>query len=144
MAPKEVSMANNTMANRTVAATDEKTGWTGWVIFAAFLMGIAGIFQIIAGFAALFKDSVYLVGTNQLMVMDYTQWGWTHLLIGILLFFSAFSLANGHLWGMVTLSAVANFVFIQAYPLWSILIILVDILVIYSIAVHAGELRDEA
>lgn len=126
-----------------------QTGWTGWIVFASLMMGLAGIFQIISGLAALFKDTVFLVGEDKLVFMSFDQWGWTYLILGTILFFSAFSLASGHLWGramgvlLATLSAIANFVFIQAYPLWSILIIMVDVFVIYSIIMHGRELSEE-
>jgi hypothetical protein len=35
-------------------------------------------------------------------------------------------------------------VFIEAYPIWSILIITVDVLVIYALIVHGRELRDSS
>jgi hypothetical protein len=34
-----------------------------------------------------------------------------------------------------------NFAFIPAYPVWSLLIITVDVLVIYALIAHGGELR---
>jgi hypothetical protein len=38
---------------------------------------------------------------------------------------------------------VVNFAFIPAYPVWSLLIITVDILVIYALIAHGGELRKD-
>lgn len=130
-------------------ATTEVTGWTGWILFGALLMGIAGVFHIITGLVALFQETVFVTSSNDLVVLNYDQWGWAHLILGVILFFSAFSLASGRLWGRVlgvfiaTLSIIANFVFIQAYPVWSLMIIFVDIVLIYSIIVHGRELRDD-
>jgi hypothetical protein len=42
---------------------------------------------------------------------------------------------------LAALSALANLVFIEAYPVWSIIIITVDVLVIYALTVHGRELR---
>jgi hypothetical protein len=81
-------------------------------------------------------------------VLDYTQWGWTHLLFGILVIAAAFALFAGRMWGRVTaiilatLSAILNFGFIQAYPVWSLLIIALDVMIIYSVAKHGGELAE--
>lgn len=139
-------MANHHMTQHRASTV---SAWTGWVLFAAFLMGVSGVYHIITGLAALFRPGLFLVGEDKLVVLNFTQWGWIHLAFGAVLFLSAFSLASGRLWGrilgvtLVALSAIANFVFIQAYPLWSMLIILVDVVVIYSIAVHAGELQEE-
>ena len=138
-------MANHNMTQHKPSAL---SAWTGWVLFAAFLMGISGVYHIITGLAALFSRGLFLVGEDKLVIFDFTQWGWLHVALGTVLFLSAFSLASGRLWGRVlgvtlaALSAIVNFVFVQAYPLWSMLIILVDIIVIYAIAVHAGELQE--
>ena len=115
-------------------------GMSGWAKFAGYLMVIAGIFQSIAGLAAIFKNEVYVVGQENLVVFDYTQWGWIHLLIGLILIVSAMSLFSGQLWGrtvaivLATFSAIANFAFIQAYPLWAITIIVLNILIIFGVA----------
>ena len=39
------------------------------------------------------------------------------------------------------LSAIANLLFIEAYPFWSIIVITVDILVIYAVTAHGRELK---
>jgi hypothetical protein len=65
------------MQSHSHYSTHETTGWTGWVVFASFMMGIAGLFQIIMGFAALFKDTVFVVNSDKLVAMNFDQWGWT-------------------------------------------------------------------
>lgn len=126
----------------------EVTGWIGWAFFAGFLMLLAGIFQTIAGFVALFNKDVFIVNQNNLVVFNYNEWGWIHIVIGVVLILSAVSLFRGGLWGRIigvtlaSLSAIANFVFIASFPLWSITIIVLDILIIYAIAVHGSELRE--
>lgn len=118
---------------------------SGWVAFAGYLMIVAGVFHAIAGLVALFKPSLYLATDNHLFVFNYTGWGWVHIAIGILLALSAFSLFAGRLWGRIvaiffaTISALLNFGFIWAYPLWSIMIIIVDVIIIYSVAMYGGE-----
>jgi hypothetical protein len=42
--------------------TKEVTGWTGWLGFASAVLYLLGFFHIIAGFAALLNDKVYVVG----------------------------------------------------------------------------------
>lgn len=126
-------------------SNQEVSGWVGWVYFAGFMMMLAGIFQTIAGVVALFKDEVYVVGPERLLALDYTQWGWVHLILGVILVISASSLLSGKMWGrtigvlMATLSAIANFAFLEAHPWWSLMIIVVNILVIYGIVVHGSE-----
>jgi hypothetical protein len=125
------------------------SGWVGWVFFGGFMMLLAGFFQTIAGLAALFKDEVYVVAPDALVSLDYTQWGWIHLLLGVVLMISAGSLFSGNMWGrfvgvvLALLSAVANFAFVSSYPFWSLTIIVIDVLIIYAIMVHGNEASTE-
>jgi len=127
----------------------EVTGWTGWVIFASFWLGVAAIFQMIAGLTAILQENVFVVTENRLVLLDYQQWGWTHFVLGLILLPAAFALASGRLWGRIlgvivaTLSLIGNFVFLQAYPWWCATIIIIDFLVIYAIIMHGDELRTD-
>ena len=125
-----------------------RTGWLGWVYFAGIMMIMLGSFQAIAGLVALFDDTYYLVPNGGLVVsVDYTVWGWVHLLLGVVAFLAGFAVLAGQTWGRVigiilaVVSAIANMAFIPAYPLWSILIITLDVIVIYALAVHGGEAK---
>ena len=127
----------------------EPTGWVGWIVFAAVMMIMVGILHAIEGFVALFKDSYYVVRQSGLVItMDYTAWGWTHLILGLVIAGTGAALFTGRVWartiGVIVagLSILANFTFSNAYPLWSITIIAVDILVIYALTVHGREIRD--
>ena len=127
----------------------DPTGWTGWIVFASFMMFLVGAFQAIQGLVALFDDGFYLVRENGLVVdVNYNVWGTIHLIVGILLILSGAGVLTGNLAArtvgviLAGLSALANLVFIEAYPLWSILIITVDVLVIYALTVHGRELKD--
>jgi hypothetical protein len=128
----------------------EHSRWTGWVSFAGYLMVVAGFFHLIAGLVALFKPSAYIATANQLIVFDYNQWGWVHIVFGAVLMLSAIALLAGRMWGRVvaiilaTLSAIANFGFIWAYPLWSVMIIALDVAIIYAVATHGGDREDYA
>lgn len=124
------------------------TGWVGWVYFAGFMMMILGGMQAIAGLAAIFKTAFYVTAQNHLLVLDYRQWGWIALLLGIVIFFAGLELFRGALWARIIaivlagLSFLANMAFIDAYPIWSILIMVVDAVIIYSLLVHGGELGE--
>ena len=129
--------------------THRRTGWLGWVYFAGFMMMLAGIFQTIAGLVAILKNGVFVVGSGGLLLFDYSQWGWIHLIIGVLLFFASFSVFAGGAFGralglmLAGLSAIANFAFFTAFPLWTIIVISIDVLIIYALLVHGGEAREE-
>jgi len=131
-------------------APPEPTGWAGWVIFGAMMMIMLGAFQAIAGLVALFDDGYYLVGQNGLVVnVDYTAWGWAHLIIGVVALAAGFGLFTGAMWARVlgitvaVVSAIVNFAFIPAYPFWSLTMITLDVLIIYAIAAHGRELQNQ-
>ena len=131
-----------------VEAPPEPTGWVGWVVFAAMMMIMVGTFQVIAGLTALFDSGYYVVGEENLLVnVDFTAWGWTHIILGAIAVGAAFGLLAGQMWAgvvgmpMALLSAIVNLAFIEAYPVWSILVIALDVVVIYAIAMHGKEVK---
>jgi hypothetical protein len=131
-----------------VPGRDTRTAWTGFVLFGGIMMLMMGSFQAIEGFVALFKEDYFLVTRNGLVVsMDYTAWGWTHLLIGLVAVAAGFGVMVGQMWARVVgiiiamVSALANIAFVSAYPVWSTIIIATDILVIYALAVHGREVK---
>ena len=69
-------------------------------------------------------------------------------MVGVLVAFAGWGLLSGRTWAralaitLAVLSAIANFLFIPYYPFWSLLIITLDVIVIWAIAAHGGELRD--
>jgi hypothetical protein len=123
---------------------------SGWAVagitFAASIMLLIGIFQVIAGLAAIFDDQFFVVTQNYVFDLDVTAWGWVHLLIGVLLLFAAWGLFSGATWAGVTaiflalLSAVANFFFIPYYPFWSLLLIGLAVWVIWALT-RPGAIR---
>jgi hypothetical protein len=122
------------------------TGWTGWITFAAVMMVILGIFHAIAGFVALFKEDYYQVGDNDLVVsVNYDAWGWVHIAVGALIIAAGASLFSRHMFGRIaavviaSLSAIYNVAFLAAYPIWTVTMIAIDILVIWAVIVHGRE-----
>jgi hypothetical protein len=127
------------------------TGWGGWVMFASIMMVMLGAFQFVFGLTALLNDEWFLVSNTGLTVtLDYTTWGWIHLGLGLLIAIAGSMLLTGSMFGrvvgiLVALgSAVTNAVTMPAYPLWSVIIITLDIVVIYTLAVHGADLREPA
>ncbi len=126
------------------------TGWVGWIVFAGVFMIVAGVLGAIEGLAGILRDeSYFLVPSEGLLVFDLTTWGWIHLLLGIALAVVGYLLIQGSTVGavvaiiLVTLHLVAQFVWIAAYPWWSLAIIAIDVLILYAIIVHGGELKGD-
>jgi hypothetical protein len=125
----------------------EVTGWVGWAYFAGFMMLLMGAFQIIMGLTALLNDKFYVAQEGRLLTLDFTQWGWIHLLFGVVVLMAGTSLFSGRKWARVvalvlaTLNFIAQFSFVSVYPIWSITMMVVDVLVIYALTVHGAELE---
>jgi hypothetical protein len=124
------------------------TGWVGWILFAGIIMVTVGFVNIIEGVVALFKDEYYLVRPNGLVIgLDFTAWGWALLLFGLLLVFAGYGVFVGKTWARVTgvilavVNAVVNLAFVPAYPIWAIIVITLDVLIIYALTVHGSELK---
>jgi hypothetical protein len=124
------------------------SNWTGWVFFAGFMMILSGLFEAIAGLTALLRPSYYVVTSSHLLVFNYTAWGWIDLLIGLFILLTGFSLLHGSTWARVvavilaTFSAISALTSIAAYPIWSVIVITIDVLVIYALTVHGAELKE--
>jgi hypothetical protein len=132
----------------SASGAGEVTGWTGWIFFAGVMMMLLGFFQAIEGLVAIFHNGYYLVRPDGLVVnVDYTAWGWVHLIIGVAAIAAGFGLMAGNMVARVfavalaVVSAIVNLGFIAAYPIWSTVVIAVDIIVIYAIVVHGRELK---
>lgn len=116
---------------------------SGWAVagitFAACVLTMVGVFQIIAGLTAILDDQFFVVSRNYTFNIDTTTWGWMHLILGVLLVITAFGLFARSTWAGVTalvlamLSAVLNFFFIPYYPVWSIIVIALDVWVIWAL-----------
>ena len=116
------------------------SGWAiGGLTFAATMLVLIGIFQVIAGLVAIFNDDFYVLTQNYTFDLDTTGWGWIHLIIGIAVILVGYFLYAGATWAGVTalvlavLSAVSNFFFIPYYPFWSILVIALAVWVIWAL-----------
>ena len=130
------------------AADTEVSGWTGWIVFAGVMMLMMGAFHVIQGLVALFQDTYYLVGQEGLVVqVDYTTWGWVHTILGAVVILAGVALLAGQMWARVIAiilafgSALVNIAFLGAYPLWSITMIAIDVLVIYAVTMHGKEMK---
>lgn len=129
--------------------TNEVSGWVGWIGFASIMLVFGGIVSMLVGFVALFKDGVVFTNFNDnIWILNYTQWGWIHMLLGVIAVLVAASLISGNMLGrtlavvIALVSAVANMAFIPIYPFWAITIIVIDVLVMYAVVAHGGELKE--
>ena len=124
-------------------------GAYGWIGFASLILVLLGCFHAIQGLVALFDDEKYAVTDSGLIVsVDYTAWGWVHLIGGIIVAAAGVALFSGRLWARIIgvvaafVSAIVNISFLSAYPIWSTIMIAMDVLVIWAITVHGAEMKE--
>lgn len=131
-------------ADRSYTATGVGARGAGWIAFAAVILGFAGTFNVIDGIVALSKSKFYVAGAV-FVFSDLRTWGWIVLLLGIVQIGVAFALFAGsqfaRWFGIIaaSINAIAQLMFIQAYPWWALAIFTLDILVIYALAVYGGK-----
>src|SRR3954466_15265779 len=74
-----------------------RIGWTGWIVFAAVLLFLAGLAQLVQGFVALVDDGFYIVRSDGLALsLGYSTWGLVHLLVGALAWLIGLGLLSGN------------------------------------------------
>ena len=123
---------------------DETAKGAGWVVFAGIMVVIAGTLNIIWGIAAIDSANFFLEG-DRYIFSDLSTWGWIILIIGVIQGIAAFSIWAGGEFGRwigiigATLSAIAALLSIPGYPLWSVSIFGIDILIIYGLVVYGGH-----
>jgi hypothetical protein len=117
----------------------------GWAAFAATMVLIAGVFNVIYGLAAIIDDNYFVA--RDLLFGDLSLWGWIHLLLGVAQIATATSIFAGSELGALLgitfagFNAIAALLAIGAYPVWSVIILVIDGLIIYALTVHGEAMK---
>src|SRR4051794_34374600 len=131
------------------STSDDGSGLAlGTILFAGCAMLLVGMFQFFEGLAAVIKGDFYVVVPNYAFQVDTSTWGWIHIVLSIVVAAAGVFLFAGKLWARIIaiifalVSAVVNFLSIPYYPIWSITIIVLSVLVIWAVASHGRELEE--
>jgi hypothetical protein len=131
------------MTERSAAV---KSAWAeGVTYFAVALLITAGVFQILQGLAAILDNRFYVTTPGHVFSFNVTAWGWIHLIVGIVAFgvgvgvFYGTSWARGAGMGIAVFQAIVQFMFLPYYPVWSIIIIALDVAVIWALATYRSD-----
>lgn len=120
----------------------------GGAIFAGVLMLVHGVLFVLQGIAAIAKDEVYVRLDDYLYMINLTGWGWILLILGILSVFIGWGILSGAVWARATgimlaaLSLVAQFLFLPYAPVWSVVMMAIDVFVIWALAVYHPATAD--
>jgi uncharacterized RDD family membrane protein YckC len=115
-----------------------------WTEFAAIMIGLGGILNVIWGIAALSDAKLFQTGTGYSLSELHTV-GWISLLVGILMLGAAYSIWNGGDFGkyfgilVAGLNAISALLSIKAEPFWAICVFAIDVLIIYALVHYGGR-----
>ena len=115
--------------------------------FGGVLLLATACFGFLQGASAVANDDLYSSGSAYLYEFDMTVWGWTHIVIAVLSAVVAVGILARKSWGQVTgvivcgLSMIANFAFIPRYPLWSLIVIAVNVLVVWALTIQLKDYK---
>ncbi len=130
---------------------DKRSGVAiGAIAFASIMLMIAGFLQALEGIAGVVNsDSKVFILTHDnsyWLHMSTTSWGWLHLIIGILVVIAGFGVMYGAIWArsvgvlFAGISILVNFAFIPIYPVWAIVLIAIDLIIIWALVAHGRDL----
>ena len=112
---------------------------SGWAAFAGVMMFLVGSLDAIWGLAAIFNDDVVVVGGHGAIIGDISLWGWVHLIVGSIVAITGVGLLRGQTFSrwlavfLIAISAILQVVWFSAAPLWSFLLILLYVMIIYQL-----------
>jgi hypothetical protein len=123
----------------------------GWIGFAGILMLIIGSIDFFQGLIALFEDEYFVVTEAGFLVVDLTGWGWIMIVWGVLLVIAGLGLAAAQSWArwfaiiVVSLNVIAQLGFLgnSQYPLWSLTVMALNIIVLFALTARWGESKAE-
>lgn len=134
-------------APRYAAETRPRAAALGVTLFAAVLMMMSGVMNILEGIAAITQGTIVVILPNYLYSLSATGWGWFHVGVGIAVLAAGIGLFTDKTWAravgvaVVAISLIVNFVYIPYLPIWSLVLIGVDLAIIWALLTprHRGE-----
>jgi hypothetical protein len=109
------------------------------VTFAGVMMLILGSLDVIWGIAAIANSEIVVVGGHGALVLDISTWGWVQLILGVVVALTGLGLLAGNEVArivavfLLAANAVLQVVWFPAAPLWALMIIALDVVIIYQL-----------
>jgi hypothetical protein len=126
-----------------------RTETSGWVIFAATMFAIVGVFNFIQGLVFLVEDTWTVLTPDSILVFDLTTWGWILLILGVVEMIVSWGILSGQTWAQVvgiiiaSVAIVLNVLSLSIYPIWGLIALVLQVLVIWALAVHGDEVATQ-
>jgi len=121
------------------ARSSTGNNYSGWAAFAGVVMFIVGSLDALWGLGGILNDDVVVVGGQGALIADITTWGWVHLLLGSAVALTGVGLIMGSAISrwlaviIVGINAISQIVWFPAAPLWSFLMIILNVTIIYQL-----------
>jgi hypothetical protein len=115
---------------------------SGWATFAGFMILVVGVLNVFDGLVAI-TQSNYIernTGGELPITNNVKNWGWGALIIGVILILVGLGIFSGATWArvvgivLVGLNLLFQFAYLGHYPLWSLTMIAIDIVIISALA----------
>jgi hypothetical protein len=112
----------------------------GTSIGAGALLFTTAVLTVLQGIQALVDHRPLIIGSNYVYKFNATGWGWIHIATGIALGIVAIGLIAGAVWARITaivmacISIVVMFMWLPYYPMWSVIVIALDVIIIWAVA----------
>lgn len=123
-----------------------RTGWVGWIYFGGAALLATGLVHVLNGLVALTRSGITVAApSGTLISVSLTGLGWSLLISGLVLAAVGAGIFTGHTWARVlgmalaVLSILGNIAVFMAFPAWSALVIVLDVLVLYALGAHGQE-----
>lgn len=122
-------------------------GAIGWASVAGWMLILTGVFQALAGIGAIAEDDIYVEGREWVYQLSATTWGWTHLVVGILLVLVGAGILSGNVLARTVgvliagISAIAAFAFLPWYPVWAVILTAIDVSIIWALTAHGRDVE---
>jgi hypothetical protein len=141
---------STTASRRAPERSSKGTIAYGIAGFAGALLIVVSVFQILEGIAAIAEDDVFVAGIQYVYEFDVTTWGWIHLLLGIVGVATGAAILAGQIWAMLLgifiaiISMITNFAFLPYYPIWSLVVVTFDVVVIWALFTQVSNAESGA
>jgi len=121
-------------------------GAAGLTALAGILMILLGGWWIISGFVAIVSDDFFVVTQEWIFEFSTTSWGWTHVILGILVLLAGLGVFTGAVWArtvgviLAVISGLLAFAWLPYYQMWAIPFVAMSVLTIWALTVHGRDI----
>jgi hypothetical protein len=127
------------------AARHGGAGAFAGAVLAGVLMILTGLYGFLVGLAMVLRAPFFVYHGGYLYAWSTHNWGWVELILGAVVFAAGACVLLGMVWAravgiiLATMSAVASFLVLPYYPIWSIIGIAVDLFIIWALVAYSGR-----